>query len=401
MRGGNNINSIEEHKVDISNSNSLRHCSPNKQQYDENKATTNQQSSIVQNNNRFNGNNNMASPLNDGANNVKNHKLVANPSSEYVYNVNNTISHQQSFIENDSCFRGKPGTMSQTNSNHRISSTLNGQTVGKDDGNRMNENGKSHIPASLSNEENLKQQKISTLTNGKQDSMGKKILQNNKDDSMIMDQSITANSIIDQGTMNFQSNKNTNNVVPPASSVRLTHEQFRHALQMVVNNGDPRSIYDNFIKIGEGSTGMVFIANNLKQSQIVAIKKMDLRKQQRRELLFNEVVIMRDYKHLNIVEMYGSYLVEDELWVVMEYCNGGALTDIVTKIQLSENQIACVCKAVLRALAYLHANGVIHRDVKSDSILLSNDGQIKLSDFGFCAQVNVDLQKRKSLVGTP
>ena len=68
----------------------------------------------------------------------------------------------------------------------------------------------------------------------------------------------------------------------------------------------------------------------------MAVKRMDLRKQQRRELLFNEVVIMRDYHHPNIVEMYDSYLVEDELWVVMEYLEGGALTDIVTNVRMSE-----------------------------------------------------------------
>ena len=69
---------------------------------------------------------------------------------------------------------------------------------------------------------------------------------------------------------------------------------------------------------------------------------MDLRKQQRRELLFNEVVIMRDYHHPNIVEMYDSYLVEDELWVVMEFLEGGALTDIVTHARMDEEQIATV-----------------------------------------------------------
>jgi serine/threonine protein kinase len=172
---------------------------------------------------------------------------------------------------------------------------------------------------------------------------------------------------------------------------------------MVVNPSDPRLRYKNFFKIGEGSTGMVYAANDIQStdSSLVAIKKMNLHKQQRRELLFNEVVIMRDYKHKNIVEMYGSYLVDDELWVVMEYLAGGALTDIVTKSRMDENQIATVCKAVLRALAFLHANGVIHRDIKSDSILLSTDGRVKLTDFGFVAQVSSDLQKRKSLVGTP
>ncbi|CAF4709322.1 unnamed protein product [Rotaria socialis] len=107
--------------------------------------------------------------------------------------------------------------------------------------------------------------------------------------------------------------------------------------------------------------------------------------------------------------MYGSYLVDSELWVVMEYLDGGALTDLLVtpsgEIRMNEQQIATVCKAVLKALAYLHSHGVIHRDIKSDSILLSTDGFVKLSDFGFCAQVmnekKAQVIKRKSLVGTP
>lgn len=201
---------------------------------------------------------------------------------------------------------------------------------------------------------------------------------------------------------------------------RLTHEQFRAALQMVVSVGDPRDNLENFIKIGEGSTGTVWIAMEKNTSELsaictmnifiifscllerkVAVKKMDLRKQQRRELLFNEVVILRDYHHPNIVETYNSYLVNDELWVVMEYLEGGALTDIVTHSRMDEEQIATVCKQVLKALSYLHSQGVIHRDIKSDSILLASDGRVKLSDFGFCAQVSQELPKRKSLVGTP
>ncbi|XP_061757023.1 serine/threonine-protein kinase PAK 5 isoform X3 [Nerophis ophidion] len=182
---------------------------------------------------------------------------------------------------------------------------------------------------------------------------------------------------------------------------RVSHEQFRAALQLVVNPGDPREYLDSFIKIGEGSTGIVCIASEKHSGKQVAVKKMDLRKQQRRELLFNEVVIMRDYHHENVVDMYNSYLVGDELWVVMEFLEGGALTDIVTHTRMNEEQIATVCLSVLRALSYLHTQGVIHRDIKSDSILLTNDGRIKLSDFGFCAQVSKEVPKRKSLVGTP
>ncbi|CAN7999516.1 unnamed protein product [Ixodes hexagonus] len=186
---------------------------------------------------------------------------------------------------------------------------------------------------------------------------------------------------------------------PP--QITVDNGRFRAALQMVVSSGDPRENLDNFVKIGEGSTGIVCIATEKPSGRQVAVKKMDLRKQQRRELLFNEVVIMRDYHHPNIVEMHDSFLVGDELWVVMEFLEGGALTDIVTHARMGEEQIATVCKQCLKALAFLHSQGVIHRDIKSDSILLASDGRVKLSDFGFCAQVSPELPKRKSLVGTP
>lgn len=208
----------------------------------------------------------------------------------------------------------------------------------------------------------------------------------------------------------------------------LSFEQFVFALQKVVSQSDPRAMYDHLVKIGEGSTANVYIAIDKHYGTQVAIKQMNITKQKRKELLFNEVniivivsfeiinfsfqslqvMIMRDYKHPNIVEMYGSYLVEGELWVVMEYLDGGALTEVLTtpksEPRMNEQQIATVCKSVLKALAYLHSNGVIHRDIKSDSILLSTDGLVKLSDFGFCAQVMNEKKaqsiKRKSLVGT-
>ncbi|XP_071323422.1 serine/threonine-protein kinase PAK 6-like isoform X2 [Trachinotus anak] len=170
----------------------------------------------------------------------------------------------------------------------------------------------------------------------------------------------------------------------------VTHEQFKAALQMVVDPGDPRPTLENFVKIGEGSTGVVCITRERHSGRQVAVKMMDLRKQQRRELLFNEVVIMRDYRHQNVVEMYRSALVEEELWVIMEYLQGGALTHIVSETRLNEEQIATVCESVLQALTYLHAQGVIHRDIKSDSILLTLDGRI-----------SKNVPKRKSLVGTP
>ncbi|TKR60729.1 hypothetical protein L596_027931 [Steinernema carpocapsae] len=190
---------------------------------------------------------------------------------------------------------------------------------------------------------------------------------------------------------------------PPTteSSQNLSHEQFRSALQMVVDEGNPLEKFLDFVQIGEGSTGVVVTAVDRKTCRKVAIKKMDLRKQQRRELLFNEVVIMREYRHRNIIEMYNAYLVEDELWVVMEFMEGGALTDIVTQTRMTEEMIATVCKQCLEALAFLHSKSVIHRDIKSDSILLARNGVVKLSDFGFCGQLSNDFPKRRSLVGTP
>ncbi|KHN74614.1 Serine/threonine-protein kinase PAK mbt [Toxocara canis] len=182
---------------------------------------------------------------------------------------------------------------------------------------------------------------------------------------------------------------------------RLSHDEFRAALKTVVLSGDPRADLANFAQIGEGSTGIVMTANQISTGRCVAVKRMNILKQQRRELLFNEVVIMRDYEHPNIVQMFGSYLIGDELWVVMEYMEGGALTDIITQTRMNEEMIATVCVQCLRALGYLHSKGVVHRDIKSDSILLARNGVAKLSDFGFCGQLSADVPRRRSLVGTP
>jgi serine/threonine protein kinase len=111
--------------------------------------------------------------------------------------------------------------------------------------------------------------------------------------------------------------------------------------------------------------------------------------------------MMREHPHKNIVRYLDSYLVDDDLWVLMEFIDGSSLTDIIRRVSLSEEQIAAVCKGCLEALAYLHSNYVIHRDIKSDCILFTSDGSVKLSDFGYCARLTPKHQKRYSLVGTP
>lgn len=171
-------------------------------------------------------------------------------------------------------------------------------------------------------------------------------------------------------------------------------------LQRICTQGDPGRVYNNLVKIGQGASGGVYTARGTDQ-QLVAIKQMVLAQQPKKELIINEIVVMRQSRHPNIVNFLDAFLYRQELWVVMEYMDGGPLTDVVMHSILSERQIAAVARECLNGLVHLHSHGVIHRDIKSDNVLLSMRGEIKLTDFGFCAQIGQSQAKRTTMVGTP
>lgn len=172
-------------------------------------------------------------------------------------------------------------------------------------------------------------------------------------------------------------------------------------LARICNPDDPTALYKNLIKIGQGGTGGVYTAYDVNTNESVAIKQMNLEEQPKKELIINEIIVMKESSHRNIVNFIDSYLLHGDLWVVMEYMEGGNLTDVVTYNVMTEDQIGAVCREVLQGLVHLHSKGVIHRDIKSDNILLSMRGDIKLTDFGFCAQINEYNAKRTTIVGTP
>ncbi|CAH8459592.1 unnamed protein product [Schistosoma bovis] len=116
-----------------------------------------------------------------------------------------------------------------------------------------------------------------------------------------------------------------------------------------------------------------------------------------------EIHTLRECRHPNIVQFYGSYLRNNKLWICMEYCGGQSMQDIYlyTRRPLEEDCIAFVSRETLQGLNFMHNRGRIHRDIKGANILLTDDGHVKVADFGVAAQLNTSIAKRTTLIGTP
>ncbi|XP_066501765.1 mitogen-activated protein kinase kinase kinase kinase 6 [Hoplias malabaricus] len=165
---------------------------------------------------------------------------------------------------------------------------------------------------------------------------------------------------------------------------------------------NPLDDYELLHRIGSGTYGDVFKARNIKTSVISAIKVVKLDPGDDISSIQQEITMMKDCTHKNIVAYFGSYLRNNKLWICMEFCGGGSLQDIyhVTG-PLKEKQIAYVSRETLQGLHHLHETGKMHRDIKGANILLTERGDVKLADFGVAAEINASVAKRKSFIGTP
>ncbi|XP_066505904.1 mitogen-activated protein kinase kinase kinase kinase 4 isoform X2 [Hoplias malabaricus] len=173
---------------------------------------------------------------------------------------------------------------------------------------------------------------------------------------------------------------------------------------------DPAGIFELVEVVGNGTYGQVYKGRHVKTGQLAAIKVMDVTEEEEDEIKL-EINMLKTYSHhRNIATYYGAFVKkspagqDDQLWLVMEYCGAGSVTDLVKKTKgncLKEDWIAYISREVLRGLSHLHSHHVIHRDIKGQNVLLTENAEVKLVDFGVSAQLDRTIGRRNTFIGTP
>ncbi|XP_068626124.1 serine/threonine-protein kinase 10 [Battus philenor] len=169
------------------------------------------------------------------------------------------------------------------------------------------------------------------------------------------------------------------------------------------DNSDPNEHWDMIGELGDGAFGKVYKAQHKTTGQLAAAKMCMLDNEDDLADFTVEIDILSECRHPNVVELHEAYFIDNKLWMLLEYCDGGALDSVMSELEkgLSEAQIAYVCREMCRGLEFLHGRRVIHRDLKAGNVLATMTGGVKLADFGVSAKNKSTLQKHDTFIGTP
>lgn len=173
---------------------------------------------------------------------------------------------------------------------------------------------------------------------------------------------------------------------------------------------DPSGIFELVEVVGSGTYGQVYKGRHTRTGQLAAIKIMDVTEEEEEEIKLEINVLKNHSHHRNIATYYGAFIhksppgQDDKLWLVMEYCGAGSVTDLVKStrtLSLREDWIAYICREISRGLSHLHASKIIHRDIKGQNVLLTDNAEVKLVDFGVSARLDKTIGRRNTFIGTP